>query len=134
MRIRYNEYPPNYKEICQVLKVSGVQGAIFTYGDTVYVPGGAALPNHLSQNESIHVSQQTKMGADKWWAQYLADPEFRLRQELEAYRYELRYIKKSYRREDRRILEAHIVRSLASKMYGNIVTKQQAKRLMKEGV
>ena len=40
------ENPPNYEKIASVFDVKG-KPLVFTYGDTIYNPGGGRIPDHL---------------------------------------------------------------------------------------
>lgn len=131
MHVR-NTYPPNYDAIVAAIPaVKGKVGIVFTYGDTVYAPGiRHALSADLLDHEATHYRQQQKVGIDNWWAEYLADKQFRFDQELEAYRVQWRTIA-TYNRADRKFLLNHIAKDLASSWYGNIVSsKAEAKDLI----
>jgi len=122
-------YPPNYDQICEAIDgVKGNEGIVFTYGDTVYSPSGIALAEHVRRHEAVHVEQQTKMGKDEWWAEYLKNPQFRLEQELEAYKVQYRWIQRT--RNYKYISETldGIAADLAGPMYGNILDFDTAKK------
>lgn len=121
-------FPPNYEELRA--RFDPPAGTIFAYGDTIYSPRRTDLPAHLVVHESVHFGQQRAVGGpEAWWRRYIDDPEFRLEQELEAYR--AQYASVSHlARPLRRELLAHICRSLAGRMYGGIVTKDQARALV----
>lgn len=128
-------YPPNIDAILKVLPMVGkTPGAIFTYGENIHVPSGRVqLPDHLQHHEEVHIKQQKAMGPEKWWDEYLTNPDFRLLQELEAYRAEYKFVMENYNRDTRRKLIAHITSSLSSPMYGNLVNKKLAYDLIVEG-
>jgi len=125
-----NEYPPNYKDICKAFDIKDREGIIFTYGDTVYYPQGGELAQHLKVHEATHVQQQKAMGAKEWWDKYLVDPEFRLQQELQAYRAQYGIIKKIRNWREQEWLISAISADLASEMYGNVITKAEARALI----
>ncbi len=75
------------------------------------------------------MKQQAEMGIDIWWSRYFESPEFRLSQEVEAYRNQYAYIKKNYTRNHRKFLYKHIITSMVM-MYGNMVTESEAKKLI----
>lgn len=131
MEIRH-AYPPNYKQVAKVFGRNAISNAVFTYGNTIYSPRGNPIAGHLLHHEQVHMKQQ-RAGAEEWWHRYLVDPEFRLSQELEAYREQYKFIKTNYGREDRRVLLKHIVKDIASPMYGSMITKELAKQLITEG-
>jgi hypothetical protein len=105
---------------------------VFTYGDTVYNPSGETMQDHLEFHESIHIKQQAETGRDEWWDRYLADEEFRLEQELQAYRKQYQYVLRMYGRQAAAHLLGEIAGDLSSSMYGNILTFNQAKKEIKK--
>lgn len=130
MKIIYHDYPPNFNAIAKVLKVRHMPGVIFTYGDTVYIPNGQPMPPHLEAHEAVHIKQQAKAGPELWWDRYLTDTQFRLDQEVEAYQAQYQYLLDHYSRPERRMILKHIIKSLASGMYGHLVNREQAERLI----
>lgn len=122
-------YPPNIDAIAKVFGRNNLQHAVFTYGNTVYSPSGTKLPPHLVEHEHTHVEQQTDPEA--WWSRYLADPQFRLEQELEAYRAQYKFIVNNLNRAERRRLVKKISKDLASPLYGNIISSREAEELIK---
>lgn len=127
-----HDYPPNIEDIRKVFDLRNRPTVIFTYGDTVYKPGGkGSIPEHLKIHERTHTRQQGDDPA-AWWRKYLSDPAFRLDQELEAYRRQYNHIKNTNHnlREQTSFLIG-IAEDLASEIYGNIITKEEAIRLIK---
>jgi len=82
-----NTTPPNWLDIIKRFPAieQMVDRVIFTYYPEVYVPSGAKLPSDIQLHEGIHLRQQHEYGVASWWKRYLADDDFRLEQELEAY-------------------------------------------------
>lgn len=134
MEIVY-DYPPNYGAIIKVFDVKDKPGIVFTYGHKLYVPGGAGvqIDKHLMIHEQTHAAQQTAMGIEKWWEQYLSNSSFRLTQELEAYRNQYRSMGSLSLRQRAGYLN-HIVKDLSGAMYGNVVTPEQAHKLVTDGI
>ena len=128
-----NEFPPQYIYNACVEKfgVSFRKGVIFTVGKNIHVFEKEKLTKDLIEHEITHVIQQMKMGVEKWWDKYLNDPEFRLEQEVEAYREQYKYALKAFDREDRRMFLNDISKHLSGYMYGNLVTQEEAKELIK---
>ena len=91
-------FPPNIKQIDEVLHTKSKPTVVYTYGDTVYIPNGEALSDDLEVHEAVHIKQQAEMGAEEWWKKFLEDPEFRLSQELEAYQAQWEYIEENKNR------------------------------------
>lgn len=130
-----HDYPPNHEAICRAIPgVRGNNRIIYTYGATLYVPGGekAIIPDHLMAHEETHTRQQGD-DIEGWWERYLADPAFRLSQEVEAYRVQWAVLLEKYDRGHRRRVLAEIVKDLAGSMYGNVVDKTQARKLITGG-
>ena len=125
-------HPPNIKKIDLVLGVASSKSIIYTYGDTIYAPGGTSgVSEDLRVHESVHMEQQSAFESpDDWWDLYLTDTVFRLEQEVEAYRKQLEFIDLHGNRKQRRESKREIAKILASQMYGNIITRLDAERLL----
>lgn len=126
------DFPPNIADIASVLDIRGLR-AVFTYGDELYNPTGGDISEDLMAHEETHAKQQAAIGKDQWWAMYLTDEKFRLKQEAEAYQAQYGFARNNYNRDLRRRLLAELARGLSSKMYGNIINKQQAKEIIENG-
>lgn len=127
MKIEFN-LPPNYHEIVKVLHPD--HKTIFTYGDTIYSPFDATVTPDLMVHETVHMRQQGDH-PDVWWDLYLKDNEFRLKEEVEAYRAQLEFFKRTVR--DKNFytkLLMKIAHVLASDLYGNIVTVDKALEML----
>jgi len=132
MKIEHKR-PPNYLEIIKHFPtVANKQGVIFTYGDILYAPNVHSISHDLMKHEETHQRQQEKMGKDIWWDRYFNEPEFRLSQELEAYRNQYKYTQINYGRKLRREVLKNISKDLSSSIYGNLITKVKATQLIKE--
>lgn len=126
--------PPNYEQICQAIPaVRKNKAIVFVYAPNIYSPAGIELRPDLIAHEEVHVTRQ---GDDPqaWWDQYLVDTDFRLREELIAYQAQYAYMVEHYSRERRRGILSSIAKDLSGPMYGGIITKQQAIKLIKNGV
>lgn len=131
MKILY-ELPPNYEDICShIPAVRKSKTIVFTYGDTVYVPSGQPLPSDLEAHEQVHIDRQSNPA--EWWARYLVDMQFRLDEELAAYRVQYAYALENYSRDHRRALLTHISKDLSGAMYGKLITRKEAIKLITEG-
>lgn len=96
----------------------------FPYKGKIY--SNKKLPNDLIEHEKVHFKQQDEIGDDVWIEEYLSNPSFRLKVELEAYRHQLSL----YTPLVRSLLLGNIAKVLSSPMYGNIVTYQEARGLL----
>ena len=106
--------------------------AIITYGDTIYVPSGASLPDHLVEHEGTHSEQQGSQ-PDEWWGRYLTDPYFRVDQEAEAYANQFSYF--CARMKDRNIRAKFLyilAGHLSGKLYGEVIDRMAATKMIKE--
>lgn len=133
MQIIYGEYPPNYKAITKTFKIEGRNTIVFTYGDTLYIPSGNRPDKPLMRHEETHARQQLAMGIESWWARYLADSDFRFMQELEAYRNQYRSMAE-LPFENRIGYLNHIATDLAGPMYGDLMTVEEAKTAITDGI
>lgn len=124
------ETPPNYEEICKVFDIRGSKSIVFTYGDTIYNPGGGKISKHLLVHEKVHIKQQGDNPAG-WWDRYLVDKKFRLDQEVEAYRKQWRHIlRNNHNLKERAFLLNKIAGDLSGPIYGNVVGMGEAVELI----
>ncbi len=117
------EPPPIYEEAIKVFgeSVKMEKGTVFTYGDTCHT-GSGSLPNWLEPHEMVHVKQQ---GSDPagWWKRFFADKQFRMEQELEAYRTQWLWVKKNIASPaERMTFLRKFAYDLSSARYGSICT------------
>lgn len=126
--------PP--KSIWERVKNAGMtpneQTVLFTYGDTLYNPGGQLIPDYLIEHEETHCKQQGD-NPDLWWERYLTEPYFRLSQETEAYANQYDFlcrVIKDKNQQFRLLLE--ISKTLASPLYGNLIDRSIARKMIKE--
>lgn len=125
--IKY-ETPPNWNEIRDHFPVEWGD-VICTYGENIYTARPISMFKIV--HESVHVKQQTDMDKDEWWNNYFEDPQFRLKQELEAYRAEIKEIKKKVKdREIRYKMIRDVILDVSSPMYGGIISYEEAKKLL----
>jgi len=81
------------------------------------------LTPDLLIHEQIHFKQQEKLGVDEWVNRYIDDKDFRLEQEIEAYKNQINSIKDRNARERMKVWASNI---LSSKLYGNIINSREA--------
>lgn len=131
MQVIY-EKPPNYNEILAAFPAIAGKQMFFAFGDKIYAPHRPrTISRDLQVHESAHGVRQFQMGVLKWWDHYLLDTEFRLAEEVIAYgaQYaELCKIEPS--RHARRGNLVILATQLASPIYGNLVSRDKAKRLI----
>jgi hypothetical protein len=119
--------PPNFAAIERAFGPLP-PNTVFAYGDTIYSPSSDELPPDLVEHEKVHLRQQAAVGGpDEWWRRYIEEPAFRLEQELEAYRAQVAtFADRARRRECAR----RVARDLAGPIYGRLITKGEAFRLL----
>lgn len=101
------------------------ENTIFAYDKVIYCDH--ELPEHLQVHERRHLIRQQKIGVDEWVERYLTDTQFRLNEEVIAYKEQLESVKN---RSARHRLRIQCANDLASPLYGNIVTLQEAIKLL----
>ncbi len=122
--------PPNYELICKHIPAVRQQPSIiFAYGDTVYSPQVETLRPDLIAHEQVHLDRQDN--PDDWWHKYLTDVQFRLDEEVAAYQAQWQWMVENYGRADRRRILKSIVKDLSGAMYGKLVTKDEATKLIR---
>ncbi len=124
-----HDYPPNYDKIQKGLNLEKDAPMVFSYGDKIYDPVGGGLDDALIEHEYTHQVQQLEEIKDieKWWDKYIADVDFRLSQEIEAYRYQYKYfcfIVKDRNKRNEYLMG--LASSVSSSNYGNIISYQDA--------
>jgi len=67
------------------------KGMIVTIGDTIHA--FRVLSDDVIAREKIHSLQQSIMGTEEWWKEYLINDRFRMSQDIESYREQYRYLK-----------------------------------------
>lgn len=123
------QFPPNYLEIQEAFPmIDGEKHKpIFCYKDTIYNPFKINITPDLEHHESIHTKQQGDF-PDIWWYNYIKDEQFRLRQELEAYGHQYKFVLDNI--EDRKLREwglNKMAEALSGEVYGNLLNFAQAK-------
>lgn len=127
----FKKYPPNYKAIVAAIPaVKKNPNIVFAYDGALYNPAGNYLDPAFIAHELVHIERQGDK-TDEWWAEYMADPMFRLKEELAAYRKQWQYAVEFYDRKSRRMTLAHCAKDLSGPMYGNLITKDRAIELIK---
>jgi hypothetical protein len=120
-----NENPPNIEAIQTKFKLH--KGVIFTYGDIIYNPDKGEIDEFILCHEQKHCEQQGDK-PNEWWNKYLIDPEFRIKQETEAYGEQYKFIKDKIK--EKKIVNIMLERlagTLCGEIYGNVLTFNEAK-------
>ena len=105
-------------------------GIAVAYGDTIHCD--RALTPDLLAHERIHLAQQEKWGdPESWWKKYLGDRHFRLEQEIEAYKEQIKFINTAVKDRNQAFsLKRRLYHDLSGPMYGNLCTTAEAQRLI----
>lgn len=129
------DFPPNYSIILAKFPSIANRPVVFSYGNKLYNPTNASIPEHLMVHEKTHSRQQAQFpSVEKWWEDYLTEPNFRLIQEVEAYQEQYRFFSASTTRELRKSFLHKIAKDLSSPMYGNLCSYEYAKKLISQTV
>lgn len=123
------DYPPNFELLSKTFGIPRETNIVFTYGNTLYIPSGAKPDKPLLRHEETHAKQQSAIGPAVWWDKFIQDKDFRLAQELEAYRIQYAAMFDLPARHRRAYLD-HISNDLAGFMYGTLMSPEQAKELI----
>lgn len=125
--------PKIYDEIKKVLDIDWNSGICIVYGDTIHSKN--SISADLLAHEQTHIEQQKLWSPKKWWNKYLRDPKFRLNQEVEAYRAQIKYLNEHphlMSRNERRYKINQMAVDLNCEVYGYMVDYQTALELIKE--
>lgn len=131
-------YPPNIDALDAAFQVRRIPGVVFTWGQTIYVPNGRRLSRELIAHEEVHAARQGNLDPtiEKWWENYIADPEFRLAEELPGhvaeYREFCRHVADSNKRA--MFLFNTVAKRLCSPLYGGLLTHAEARRKILDAV
>ena len=133
MKVKIDETKnaPNLSTIISLFNVD-VNYVIIAYGDTIYAPN-KTMSRDLLVHELVHCERQgfnTKQ-AERWWQRYLEDKEFRLNEEVLAYKAQFNFCKNVYKDKNRQIKILYaLAKELSSPMYGEIVSLSEAIKLI----
>lgn len=123
--------PPNYAAILKRFPSILGQPVVFAFGDKLYNPGGFPIAPELMKHEQTHQKQQGDDPAG-WWNRYLSEDHFRMNQEIEAYRNQLRAFAASHKDGNAQMRYLiKLAQDLASPMYGGKVTVDEAMTLIR---
>lgn len=93
---------------------------IFAWGNVIFCPGGGDVSPSLRAHEAVHGVRQNG-DPQGWWDRYLADPDFRLAEEIPAHRAEFRRAIRNLSATEQHKVLARIANRLASPLYGGLV-------------
>ena len=123
------QIPPIYTRLHARFGVEWNDGIAITYGDTVYSKN--PIPVDVAEHEKVHVWQQSQIGVEEWWDRYINDPDFRLNQEVQAYKEQIRALNVLIKdRNQLYLAKRKLYRDLAGPMYDYMVSADYAKELL----
>lgn len=128
--------PPLFEEIAAAFPIVRThKGIIYAWGDRIYNPDGITIPGELLVHERVHMDRQGS-AVEMWWRFYLADPEFRLREEIPAHVAEHRAFCRDYATggwaKARRMHLHYAAQRLSSPIYGSMITYDRARTAIKK--
>jgi hypothetical protein len=109
-------------------------GILYSFGDAIYNPDGVSIPVPLMIHEQVHGFRQRKAGdVEQWWTQYCRDRRFRLDEEIPAHQAEYKAFCEApgLTRTDRRTGLKLIALRLSSAIYGNMISYERARELIR---
>jgi len=98
---------------------------IFAFKGKIFNPSGVDIPADILVHEEVHLKQQ-KGADDDWYDRYLTDKEFRLNEEIAAFREQYKFFCEMER--DRNLRTRYldkIAKNLSSEIYGEIISKSE---------
>lgn len=126
--------PPLFDEIDAAFNVRG-KPVFFAWGDTIYNPAGLVVTPPIAAHERVHGDRQGKDIA-AWWRRYIAEPDFRLCEEIPAHIAEFKAMCewKAHswvsQRNMRRTYSSVLAKKLAAPLYGRLISVDDAKSLI----
>lgn len=121
-----DEKPPVFDQ-CNVLFGATWENTIFAYAPNIHAEDPKTLSEDVVEHEMIHIARQGEE-PQIWWERYLTDPEFRLEEELVAYRRQFFYLRDN-KKIDRNDLDKRVrfwVSMLSGQGYGFLTDYQTA--------
>lgn len=86
-----HEKPFIFNILTQTFGVKWEAGVAIAYGDTIHCFNG--IGPDVVAHESVHLRRQKELGPEEWWIRYIEDKHFRMIEEIEAYRVQIRWLK-----------------------------------------
>src|SRR3990167_7042089 len=117
---------PNLQELKDIFGVTEKE-TIVSYGNSIYAPN-KQLTHDLLRHEMVHCERQrfNDDDAKRWWDLYMKDTQFRLQEELIAYKVQYQYCCNVYKDRNKQAKIRYALASeLSSTRYGSIVTQQE---------
>lgn len=132
MQVRIStDLPPNWDRIQKEFPHSNKEETVVAYGGTIY--SKYPMSDHLIAHEKVHLEQQEGK-PEAWWELYFTDKDFRLQQELEAYKKQIQFFKTQTgaKNNDLFKFKVKIAKDISSPLYGNMISFNEALQKFKE--
>lgn len=124
-----NECPPIFNKLHEAFGVEWGGNLCIAYADTIWHT--QPLDPSVIVHESVHLQRQNGQ-SDEWFEKYIKDPKFRFGEEILAYREQYKFIQATRRdRNEIARLLFKLAGDLSSPMYGSIVGKAEAMKIIK---
>lgn len=124
-------FPPIYEEAAKRFNIRG-RKVVFAWGDKIYDPFDANIGPDLEVHEAVHGEQQKAIGGPEiWWHKYFIDANFRLEQEIQAYRAQYKFFCKQYRDRNQQTQFLSRIAGDLSTMYDLPITRAEAMHRIK---
>lgn len=117
--------PPVFEQ-CEAQFGINWDNTTFAYYPDIHTKSPLFLTDDVIQHEYIHLQRQKVIGTEIWWEKYLADKEFRLEEELLAYRRQYNFLKGKMDRNGLYRLVWGWSYTLASPFYGDLIEAKMA--------
>lgn len=124
------ETPPNFAAVIAKFPSAERYGVLFAYGDAIYNPSDITISPPLIAHECTHAAQQRRSSPEAWWEAYLASKDFRLSQELDAYRIEYRVYAENWNRAFRHRFLRNCAERLSGPLYNHMIKRKFAAKLI----
>ncbi len=103
----------------------------FTFGNTIYSP--REMRDDLIIHELVHMKQQrgSRLLGCVWFMKYVISKKFRVRIEIEAYRAQYLFIKRTTKDKNKlNLIGRNLARFCSSSTYGNMISYTEAFNLI----
>ncbi len=125
-----DEIPKIFPELQARFGVKWEDGIIIAYEGKIHSKEVPEAQKWI--HEEVHLKRQAEIGNEIWWKSFIESDQFRLEEEVLAYRAEVSFLKKNIK--NREVI-FHMTRELAlalsSDIYGNIISPQDALKMLR---
>lgn len=122
---------PNLETVKKLFNVDE-NYVIISYGNKIYAPN-KTLSTDLMVHELVHCERQgfNEVQAERWWKKYIDDKDFRLKEEVVAYRQQYKFACNIFKDRNKRYKILFMLAShLSSPTYGSLTTQKEAEQLI----